>query len=40
MHFRMRDRFANLLSALDGARDTSGIVKEKKTASGRTFVQK
>jgi len=40
MHFRMRDRFTGLLSELDGARDTSGIVKEKKTASGRTFVQK
>jgi len=40
MHIRMRDRFGKLLDTLDGAKDTSGIVKEKKTASGRRFVEK
>ncbi len=40
MHFRMRDRFSKLLDTLDGAKDTSGIIKEKKTASGRRFIEK
>jgi actin related protein 2/3 complex subunit 2 len=40
MHIRMRDRFGKLLESLEGAKDTSGIVKEKKTASGRRFVEK
>jgi len=40
MHIRMRDRFAKLLEGLEGAKDTSGIVKEKKTASGRRFIEK
>jgi len=40
MHIRMRDRFAKLLNELEAAKDMSGIVKEKKTASGRRFVEK
>jgi len=40
MHIRMRDRFSKLLENLEASKDNSGIVKEKKTATGRRFVEK
>ncbi|KAL0485625.1 actin-related protein 2/3 complex subunit 2 [Acrasis kona] len=40
MHIRMRDRFAKLLENLEASKDNSGIVKERKTATGRRFVEK
>ncbi|KAL9645907.1 hypothetical protein ABK040_001016 [Willaertia magna] len=40
LHFRMRERVEKLLLNLNAAKDVSGKKKEKKTMSGRTFVEK
>jgi len=40
MHMRMRERVASLLTALDDARDKTGIEVKKKTFSGKTFEEK
>jgi len=40
MHMRMRERVASLLTALDYARDKTGIEVKKKTFSGKTFEEK
>jgi actin related protein 2/3 complex subunit 2 len=40
MHIRMRDRVTSLLQNLEAAKDNTGKVTQKKTATGRVFERK